>query len=111
VAVYGNQDEPALKQTLPLERIVEVEGARVGMVHIPGPAVGRATRLRARFPDCEAIVYGHTHLPEVSRDDGVWILNPGSPTERRRGPKHSMLVLTVDRATLRPETVDLSRRG
>ena len=96
--MYGNQDEPALKQTLPLERVVEVEGARIGMVHIPGPAAGRAARLRARFPGCDAIVYGHTHLPEMSRDDGVWILNPGSPTERRRAPARAMLVLTVNSA-------------
>src|SRR5204862_234661 len=81
--VYGNMDDPSLKKALPLERIVDVDGARLGMVHIPGPAAGRAARLRARFPGCEAIVYGHTHLPEVLRDDGVWILNPGSPTERR----------------------------
>jgi putative phosphoesterase len=108
-AVCGNQDEPALKQALPLERIVEVEGARIGTVHIPGPAVGRAARLRARLPGCDAIVYGHTHVPEVSRDDGVWILNPGSPTERRRAPTRAMLLLTVDRDAIEPVAVDLSR--
>jgi uncharacterized protein len=110
-AVYGNQDEPALQQSLPLERVVEVEGARVGMVHIPGLAAGRSARLRARFPGCDAIVYGHTHLPEVSRDDGVWILNPGSPTERRRAPTRAMLVLTVDGSAIRPQAVDLSPAG
>ena len=66
------------------------------MVHIPGPAAGRAARLRAAFPDCDAIVYGHTHVPEVTRDGGVWILNPGSPTERRRAPGHAMLLLEVE---------------
>jgi uncharacterized protein len=109
-AVYGNQDEPALEQTLPLERVVEVEGARVGMVHIPGPVAGRAARLRARFSDCDAIVYGHTHVPEVAREEGVWMLNPGSPTERRRAPTRAMLVLTVDGSTIEPAAVDLSVR-
>ena len=106
-AVYGNMDEPALKQTLPLERVVEVEVARVGMVHIAGPAAGRAARLRARFPDCDAIVYGHTHVPEVSRDGGVWILNPGSPTERRRAPVRAMLLLHLVAHAIEAEPVDL----
>jgi len=100
-------DEPALKQTLPLERVVEVEVARVGMVHIAGPAAGRAARLRARFPDCDAIVYGHTHVPEVSRDGGVWILNPGSPTERRRAPVRAMLLLRLVAHAIEAEPVDL----
>ena len=56
------------------------------MVHIPGPRAGREARLVARFPGCDAVVYGHTHVPQVERFGGVWILNPGSPTERRRAP-------------------------
>jgi putative phosphoesterase len=97
-AVYGNMDEPALRESLPEKRVVEVAGARVGVVHIPGPAAGREARLSARFPGCDAVVYGHTHIPQVARvgADGVWILNPGSPTERRRGPVHSMLVLEAE---------------
>ena len=108
-AVYGNMDEPALRESLPEERFVEVAGARVGVVHIPGPAAGREARLLARFPGCDAVVYGHTHLPQVARagPDGVWLLNPGSPTERRRGPVHSMLVLEVESGEIRPELVTL----
>ena len=101
-------DEPALRAALPLERVVEVEGARIGMVHIPGPAAGRPARLRGRFPGCDAVVYGHTHVPEVVRDGGVWILNPGSPTERRRAPNRAMLLLHVTGAAIRPERVDLT---
>jgi putative phosphoesterase len=109
--VYGNMDEPALRELLPEERVVEVAGARVGVVHIPGAAAGREVRLAARFPGCDAVVYGHTHMPQVARvgsDDGVWILNPGSPTERRRGPVHSMLVLDVEDGEIRPQLVTLS---
>ena len=109
-AVYGNMDEPALRESLPRERVVEVAGARIGVVHIPGPAAGRETRLSVRFPGCDAVVYGHTHIPQVARvgSGGVWILNPGSPTERRRGPVHSMLVLEVESGEIRPELVTLS---
>jgi putative phosphoesterase len=96
--VYGNMDEPALREVLPRERVLEVGGARIGMVHIPGPRAGREGRLVGRFPDCHAIVYGHTHVPQLERHDGVWILNPGSPTERRSAPAHSMLVVRVDDA-------------
>jgi putative phosphoesterase len=106
-AVYGNMDEPALQKSLPLERIVEVAGARIGMVHIPGPAAGRAARLRVRFSGCDAIVYGHTHVPELTRDGGVWILNPGSPTERRRAPARAMLVLDVASGAVEPRLVEL----
>jgi len=106
-AVHGNVDEPALRALLPAERVVEVAGLRVGMVHAPGPRAGREARLRRRFPDCRAILYGHTHLPQVELVDGVWILNPGSPTERRRAPRKTMLELTVRGRALVPELVDL----
>ena len=109
-AVYGNMDEPALRRSLPEQRVVEVAGVRVGVVHIPGPAAGREARLLAQFPGCDAIVYGHTHIPQAARagPDGVWILNPGSPTERRRGPVHSMLVFEVESGEIRPQLVTLS---
>ncbi len=100
-------DEPALKALLPKERIVEAGEVRIGMVHIPGPRAGREARLLARFPGCGAIVYGHTHLPEVERYDGVWILNPGSPTERRSAPARTMLELVVTGRNVAPTLVSL----
>lgn len=107
-AVVGNMDHAELRTLLPERRVVEVAGARIGMVHVPGPAMGRGARLAAAFPGCDAVVYGHSHLPEVSRADGVWILNPGSPTERRGAPAHSMLMLAIESAQIRPELVTLS---
>jgi uncharacterized protein len=86
-------DEPGLRAELPERAVVEVEGLRVGLVHDAGPAGGRHERLLAAFPECDAIAYGHTHMPEVSQADGVWVLNPGSPTERRRAPGRSLIVL------------------
>jgi uncharacterized protein len=94
-AVFGNMDEPALQAELPERRMVEVEDLRIGLVHIPGARAGREERLVSWFPGCDAVVYGHTHAPQLERHRGVWILNPGSPTERRRAPQHSMLVLRV----------------
>jgi putative phosphoesterase len=92
-AVFGNIDEPALRAALPERRVVEVDGARIGLVHIAGPRAGREERLVAWFPGCDAVVYGHTHLPQLEQHRGVWILNPGSPTERRRAPARSMLAV------------------
>jgi putative phosphoesterase len=106
-AVYGNMDDPALRAALPRERVVEVERARIGMVHIAGPAAGREERLARHFPGCAAVVYGHTHVPQVERHGAVWILNPGSPTERRRAPGHTMLVLRVEGGEIEPELVAL----
>jgi uncharacterized protein len=106
--VSGNMDEAGLRELLPERRVVEVEEARIGLVHVPGPAVGRGERLVAAFPNCDAVIYGHTHVPEVSRVGEAWILNPGSPTERRGAPAHSMLMLEVDSRELRLELVTLS---
>jgi uncharacterized protein len=106
--VVGNMDEAALRELLPERRVVEVEGARLGIVHVPGPRVGRGERLAATFPGCDAVVYGHTHLPEVSRVGDVWVLNPGSPTERRGAPAHAMLMLSIASGQIRPELVTLS---
>ena len=107
--VQGNMDEPGLKASLPREHVVEVDGSRIGMLHNAGPKVGREARLAARFPDCGAVVYGHTHLPQVERFQHLWILNPGSPTERRGAPVHSMIVLRAGRGgRLTPEFVTLT---
>jgi uncharacterized protein len=106
-AVRGNIDEPALASLLPETRVLEADGHRIGMVHVPGPRVGRERRLLARFPECGAVVYGHTHLPQAERFGGVWLLNPGSPTERRRAPARTMLELRTTRDELVPELIVL----
>jgi uncharacterized protein len=106
-AVHGNMDEPALKDALPERRVVAIEGARIGMVHVPGPQAGREERLVSRFSNCDAIVYGHTHVPEMTRHGGVWILNPGSPTERRRAAARAMIVVEVAERRLDPDLVEL----
>jgi uncharacterized protein len=106
-AVFGNMDEPALRAELPKRRVVEVEGVRIGLVHIPGARAGREERLVSWFPGCGAVVYGHTHVPELERYRGIWILNPGSPIERRRAPHRSLIVLEVTGEGLRPRLVEL----
>ena len=106
--VQGNMDEAALKASLPREHVVDVDGTRIGMLHNAGPRHGREARLAARFPDCGVVVYGHTHVPQVERFQHLWVLNPGSPTERRSAPVHSMIVLTVRGRRLTPELVTLS---
>jgi putative phosphoesterase len=107
-AVHGNMDEPALRSLLPAERVVEAGDARIGVVHDGGPRQGREARLTARFPGCRAIVYGHSHLPEVAVHGGTLILNPGSPTERRRAPAHTMIELEIGSGTRVPRLIDLT---
>ncbi len=76
------------------------------MTHVPGPAAGREARLVSRFPGCDAVVYGHTHVAQVERVGDVWILNPGSPTERRRASTgHSMLELRLAAGRIEPELI------
>jgi putative phosphoesterase len=107
--VHGNMDEPDLKQLLPQQQVVEAGVVRIGMVHDAGPRIGREARLAARFEGCDAVVYGHTHVPQVDRFQHLWVLNPGSPTERRSAPAHTMLVLGVNGGRITPELVTLPR--
>jgi putative phosphoesterase len=91
-AVHGNVDEPALRARLPAERVLTAAGARIAVVHDAGAARGRLERLRRRFPGADAVVFGHSHIPLHERDQatGFQIFNPGSPTDRRRQPRHTM---------------------
>jgi hypothetical protein len=98
--VAGNMDDAELRALLPPKLVVEVESVRIGVVHDAGPKLGRAERLVQAFPGCAAVVYGHTHVPEASRLGDVWILNPGSPTERRSAPHRGMIVLDVEEGRL-----------
>jgi uncharacterized protein len=92
-AVHGNMDEAVLRAGLPARLVTEAEGLRIGLVHDAGSTQGRHARLLEAFPNCALIAYGHTHLPEVARAGGSWIVNPGSPTERRRAPGHTMIII------------------
>jgi putative phosphoesterase len=96
-AVHGNMDEEALRRLLPSARLVRGGGARIAMLHDAGPAEGRLRRMRQRFPDADAVVFGHSHIPLHERDEatGFQIFNPGSPTDRRRQPTHTMGMATV----------------
>jgi uncharacterized protein len=106
--VHGNIDDPALVALLPATRVVNAGGLLIGMVHDAGPRTGRDARLARRFQGCVAVVYGHTHVPQIDRWDGRWILNPGSPTERRRAPARTMLELRVEGGAVVPELIDLT---
>ena len=111
-AVHGNVDEPELRQRLPQRAELELGGHRVGLIHDAGPASGRLARLRKLFPDADAVVFGHSHLPLHEVDaDGFQIFNPGSPTERRRAPQRSMGLLEVGSGTLEFEHVWLPEPG
>jgi hypothetical protein len=106
-AVHGNVDEPEVRMRLPAVRVVEAEGARIVMTHDGGPAARRLDRLRARFPDADAVVFGHSHLPLHEERDGFHVFNPGSPTERRRAPRHTMGVAAARGRRLRFGLVEL----
>jgi uncharacterized protein len=107
VAVHGNVDEERLRHELPAEAVVEVGGQRLAVAHDAGPASGRLGRLRRRFPDADAVIFGHSHIPLHERGGGFQIFNPGSPTERRRSPHHTMGIATVGAGEVRFEHVVL----
>jgi putative phosphoesterase len=99
-AVYGNVDSAELCRELPESLSLDLEGATLGVIHDGGPAIGRMERIRIRFPDADAVVFGHSHMPLHEERDGFQIFNPGSPTERRRSPNRSMGEATVKRGRI-----------
>ena len=107
MGVHGNVDSADVRRLLPEERVVEADGARIAMVHDAGPSTGRLERMRRRFGDrAGLVVFGHSHMPLHERaPDGFQILNPGSPTERRRAPSHTMGLIRVDSGSARCDLI------
>ena len=111
VGVHGNVDSAELRRLLPAERVVEAGGARIAMTHDAGVRPGRLERMRRRFDGrADAVVFGHSHLPLHERArDGFQIFNPGSPTDRRRAPTHTMGLARLEDGHVRFELIELIR--
>ena len=96
IGVHGNVDVADVRAALPEADLVRAEQAQIGVVHDAGPVTGRLERMKRRFPQADAVVFGHSHIPLHERAaDGFQIFNPGSPTERRRAPHHTMGIAQV----------------
>jgi putative phosphoesterase len=104
-AVLGNNDRDL---SLPERIELHFEDVSVVVVHDSGPKAGRAARMRRWFPNADVVVFGHSHIPLIEWHDGLLLVNPGSPTDRRRQPKHTMAVLEItgDRASARLVDLD-----
>ena len=104
-AVRGNLDPPGLD--LPETIELELGGARVAMIHDSGRKQGRRRRLLRRFPEARVVIFGHSHIPFLEDEDGLMLLNPGSPTDRRRQPRHTFALLRAEERGVRAEIVPL----
>jgi len=101
VGVYGNNDHGVLRERLPEVARVELDGVRIGVVHETGPAQGRERRCSELYPDLDVLVFGHSHIPwDTTTDSGLRLLNPGSPTDRRRQPYCTYLTAAADAGAL-----------
>lgn len=101
IAVYGNNDGPELRARLPEIARVEVEGVRFAVVHETGGRDRREERMAAAFPDVDVLIFGHSHVPwDTTAPTGLRMLNPGSPTDKRREPTPTYLTFEVDRGAL-----------
>ncbi len=112
LAVHGNVDDLAVRAALPATAVVQAGGARMAVIHDAGPSGGRLERMRRRFarsgPGADAVVFGHSHIPfHEQAVDGFQIFNPGSPTERRRAPRHTMGICCAHGGTLTFELIEL----
>jgi putative phosphoesterase len=105
IGVYGNNDHGALRERLPEVARAEIEGLRIAVVHETGDAKGREERCAARFPDTDVLVFGHSHIPwDTTAPGGLRLLNPGSPTDRRRQPHGTFVTAVADNGVLRDVT-------
>ncbi len=95
LACWGNNDGAELRRRLPEVARAEVEGVRIAVVHETGQSRGRDERMRAGYPDTDLLVFGHSHIPWDATADGLRLLNPGSPTDRRRQPFCTYMTLTL----------------
>jgi putative phosphoesterase len=96
IGVRGNNDLGELRRRLPEVAYAELDGVRLGVVHETGPAAGREERCSTRFPDLDVLVFGHSHIPwDTTTSTGLRLLNPGSPTDRRRQPFATYMTGTV----------------
>ena len=113
IGVVGNNDGPALSARLPHIATAELDGVRLAVVHETGPARGREQRCAARFPDTDVLVFGHSHIPwdTVTADGRLRLLNPGSPTDRRRQPVCTHLTARIVDGTLADVRLVNSRDG
>ncbi|MEF2978046.1 metallophosphoesterase family protein [Subtercola sp. YIM 133946] len=106
VGVYGNNDGAELRARLPEVARITIEGLRFAMVHETGPAAGREQRADQLFPETDVLVFGHSHIPwNTQSTAGMRLLNPGSPTDRRRQPVATFLTAEVDDGVLQNVTL------
>jgi uncharacterized protein len=97
MGVFGNNDGDDLRVRLPEIATRTIDGVRVAVVHETGQAAQREQRMDAAFPDTDLLVFGHSHIPwDTSSPSGMRLLNPGSPTDRRRQPQHTFMTVTLD---------------
>ena len=101
VAVHGNNDGPEIRARLPEVARVDLGGLRLGVVHETGARARREERMRAAYPDLDLLVFGHSHIPWDTEHEGLRLLNPGSPTDRRRQPFCTYLTCRVVDGVLR----------
>jgi uncharacterized protein len=104
-AVRGNLDPPSLDLPQTLE--FDFGGIRTAMIHDSGRKQGRRNRMRRRFPNARVVVFGHSHIPLLEDEDGLMLLNPGSPTDRRRQPRHTFALLRAEEGRVRAEILPL----
>ncbi|GAB2710268.1 putative phosphoesterase [Microbacterium marinum] len=96
IGVYGNNDGDDLRARLPEVARRVVEGVRLAVVHETGPAPRREQRMDAAFPDTDLLVFGHSHIPwDSTTPAGLRLLNPGSPTDRRRQPHRTHMIVDL----------------
>jgi putative phosphoesterase len=101
IGVYGNNDGPALRARLPEIARADLGGLRVAVIHETGDTRGREARCAARFPDTDVLVFGHSHIPwDSTAPGGLRLLNPGSPTDRRRQPRFTHYTAEITRGRL-----------
>lgn len=110
-AVHGNMDHIITRSSLPEKKLIEVENLTIGLIHGSGPPAGIRQRLLPSFyPRPDIIIYGHTHHPDDTHENGVWFINPGSPTDRHFTDINSLAILHFENEKPRVEIIKIRGR-
>lgn len=108
--VAGNNDGPEIHEKYGRKKILTIEGMRLGMLHGDGARGKTIDRALKAFSDVDAILFGHSHIPYCERHDGIWLVNPGSPTDKRFQPRYSYGILTIEDGKVTPHLFYFDRR-
>lgn len=99
IGVWGNNDGDSVKDKVREKEIITIEGYKIGIFHGHGTNKNTMERAYEVFKEdhVDIIIFGHSHLPIIKTLNKVLMLNPGSPTSKRKEKWYSYIILDLEK--------------